>query len=182
MNCLLLLLGAPLQHGRADERVAEEVAAQRRAGPGELLVQHDLLQEGQPLAPVLGRPAGADPAAREELGGPLVVERLALVGRHGEPRFAPALGKVVLQPCGDLGPELLGFGRVGEVHARHGTRPVLGTATTTPRRRLSTRSPPQAGRQVGCSAASSVADRTRSGPVRGDGEGGVCHEEGRTPQ
>ena len=52
---LLLLLGAPLQDGRADEGVTEEVAPQRGAGPGELLVQHDLLEQGEPLAAVLGR-------------------------------------------------------------------------------------------------------------------------------
>ena len=52
---LLLLLGAPLQDRRADQGVAEEVGAQRRAGPGELLVEHDLLQQAQALAAVLGR-------------------------------------------------------------------------------------------------------------------------------
>ena len=51
----LLLLGAPLQDGRPDEGVAEEVAPQRRAGAGELLVEHDLLEEGEALAAVLGR-------------------------------------------------------------------------------------------------------------------------------
>ncbi len=64
---LLLLLGAPLQDGRADQRVAEEVGAQRGARPGELLVEHHLLQQAQPLSAVLGGPAGADPPAGEEL-------------------------------------------------------------------------------------------------------------------
>ena len=68
---LLLLLGPPLQEGGADQRVAEEVGPQRGPGPGELLVQHDLLEEGQPLAAVLGGPAGADPPAGEQRGRPL---------------------------------------------------------------------------------------------------------------
>ena len=67
---LLLLLGPPLQDRRADERVAEEVGPHRRAGPGELLVQHHVLHDRQALAAVLGRPRGADPAALEELVGP----------------------------------------------------------------------------------------------------------------
>ena len=75
MNCFLLLLGAPLQDRRAHQGVAEEVGPQRRPDPGELLVQHDLLEEGQALAAVLGGPAGADPTAGEELGRPLLVER-----------------------------------------------------------------------------------------------------------
>ena len=61
---LLLLLGAPLQDGRADQGVAEEVGPQGRLGPGELLVQHDGLHEGEALAAVLGGPRRADPAAR----------------------------------------------------------------------------------------------------------------------
>ena len=44
---LLLLLGAPLQDRRPDERVAEEVGPQRRLGPGELLGQHDVLHGGR---------------------------------------------------------------------------------------------------------------------------------------
>ena len=54
---LLLLLGPPLQDGRAHQGVAEEVGPQRRTGPGELLVEHDRLHGGQALAPVLGGPA-----------------------------------------------------------------------------------------------------------------------------
>ena len=70
MNSLLLLFGAPLEDRRADEGVAEEVGAHRRAGLGELLVQDHLLQERQALAAVLDGPARADPATGEELLGP----------------------------------------------------------------------------------------------------------------
>ena len=66
----LLFLGAPLQDRRTDQRVAEEVGAHRRAGLGELLVEDHLLEQRQTLAAVLGGPAGADPAAGEELLGP----------------------------------------------------------------------------------------------------------------
>ena len=64
-DLFLLLFGSPLQERRSHQGVAEEVAAQRRPGPGELLVQHHLLEQRQPLASVLGRPAGADPSAGE---------------------------------------------------------------------------------------------------------------------
>ncbi len=64
---LLLLLGAPLEDRRADQRVAEEVAAHRRSGRSELLVQDDRLHRREALAAVLGRPRGTDPAAFEEL-------------------------------------------------------------------------------------------------------------------
>ena len=121
---LLLLLRAPLQERRADQGVAEEVGAQRCADAGELLVEHDLLQQAQALAAVFGGPAGADPPAAVELGRPLLVEGLALLGGHGEAGAAPALGQVLLEPSRDLSPELLGFGWVGQVHERHGTRPI----------------------------------------------------------
>ncbi len=113
---LLLFLGPPLQKGGADQRVAEEVGPQRRPGPGELLVQHDLLEEGQPLAAVFGGPAGADPPSGEEFRRPFLVEGGALGRRHREPRTAPALWQVLGEPGPDHAAELLGFGRVGQVH------------------------------------------------------------------
>ena len=70
----LLLLGAPLEDRRTDQRVAEEVGAHRRVGLGELLVEHDLFEQRQALAAVLDGPAGADPPAGEELLGPGLVE------------------------------------------------------------------------------------------------------------
>src|SRR6185312_13243037 len=53
---LLLLLGPPLQDGRADESVAEEVGAQWSLQPGELLGEDDALHRRQALAAVLLRP------------------------------------------------------------------------------------------------------------------------------
>ena len=79
---LLLLLGPPLQDRRADEGVAEEVAAHRGADPGELLVEHHVLHGRQALAAVLLRPRRADPPALEELLVPLLGERGLLLGRH----------------------------------------------------------------------------------------------------
>ena len=67
---LLLLLGPPLQDGRTDERVTEEVAAHRRLRVRELLGQHDALHRREALAAVLGRPGRADPATFEQLLGP----------------------------------------------------------------------------------------------------------------
>ena len=107
---LLLLLGAPLQDRRADERVAEEVGPQRCAGPGELLVQHHALHGREALAAVLLRPRGADPAAVEELLRPLLVELAPLLGRHLEARRRTSL-------------------RAGSPRAR------LGSRRGTPRRR-----------------------------------------------
>ncbi len=53
---LLLLLGAPLEDRRSDERVTEEISAHRRAGTRELLVQHDVVHDREALASVLLRP------------------------------------------------------------------------------------------------------------------------------
>ena len=76
---LLLLLGPPLQDGRSDQGVAEEVGSHGGAGPGELLVEHHVLQGREALAAVLLRPGRADPAAVVELLHPLLVELLAIV-------------------------------------------------------------------------------------------------------
>ena len=113
---LLLLLGAPLQDGGADEGVAEEVATHRGAGPGELLGEDHALHGGEALAAVLRGPGGADPTALEELGGPVVEPGPPLLVGHLEALVEPTVGQVVLQPAPDLDAELLGFGRVGEVH------------------------------------------------------------------
>ena len=43
--------------------------------------EHDLLEQGEALAAVLGGPAGADPAALEERLGPALVELAALARR-----------------------------------------------------------------------------------------------------
>ena len=50
-----------------DQGVAEEVGPHGRVGPGELLVEHDLLDERQALAAVLLGPRGADPPALVEI-------------------------------------------------------------------------------------------------------------------
>ena len=124
----LLLLGSPLQDGGSDERVPEEVGPQWRLCPGELLVQHDLLEQGQTPAPVLGGPAGADPAAVPQLLDPLLVELLPLFLAHGETGCPPALRQVVLEPCRDDGAELLGFDRVREIHVPN--VPTTGSSGT----------------------------------------------------
>ena len=116
---LLLLLGAPLQQRWPDERVAEEVGAQRRPCTRELLVEDYLLQEREAFASVLRRPAGADPAAAEELRRPLLVELLALLRRHGEVGITPRLGQVLRQPSLDHDAEFLRLRRVRQVHRRH---------------------------------------------------------------
>ena len=135
---LLLLLGAVLQDGRADERVAEEVGAQRRLGPGELLGQDDVLHGRQALAAVLLGPRGADPAAVVELRRPLLVERLLLLGRQLEALVEPAVGEVLLEPGPDLGAELLGLGRVASDPCRHLDPPVkIAVESVAPAREAS---------------------------------------------
>src|SRR5262249_52559451 len=62
-----------------------------------------------------------------ELGGPLLVEGLALLDAHGESRLTPPLRQIVLQPAGDHDPELLCVGGIREVHAGHGTREPAGS-------------------------------------------------------
>ena len=116
---LLLLLGAPLQDGRTDEGVAEEVSPQRGLGPGELLGEHDALHQRQALAAVLLGPGGADPASLVEAGRPGLVERRPLVGAHLEAVVEPPIGQVLLEPGSDLDPELLGLGRIRQVHGCH---------------------------------------------------------------
>ena len=83
---------------------------------GELLVEDDVLDDRQALAAVLRRPGGADPAALEELVRPGLVERGALVGGHREALVEPAVRQVLLQPRPDLLAELLGLGRIGQIH------------------------------------------------------------------
>ena len=166
---LLLFLRAPLQDRRANEGVAEEVGAQRRTDASELLVEHDLLQQAQALAAVFGGPTGADPPAPVELRRPLLVEGLALLGCHGESGAAPALGEVLLEPSGDLSPELLGFGRVGQVHG--GTVPAPLTSV----RAVTDRMP-----SVPPSKLPSAMLRG-SLPHRDNGEGGVAMSRGEPP-
>ena len=119
---LLLLLGGPLEDGRSDQRVAEEVGPQRCLGPGELLVEDHRLHEAEPFAAVFLGPRGADPAPLEELGRPVGQERLALLLGHREPGRAPALRQVVGQPLADLSAERLGLNGVVQVHAGENTR------------------------------------------------------------
>ena len=125
----LLLLGSPLQQRRADQGVAEEVAPHGSACASELLGEDDPLHGAETLAAVLGRPGGADPPTREQLGGPLGVELAALLVGHLEAGFEPPGGEVLLEPSPDLGPELLGVGGIREVHG-------LSLPPSTPPRRI----------------------------------------------
>ena len=93
--------------------------ADRRLRPSELLGEHDPLHRRQSLAAVLLRPRRADPAALEQPLGPLDVEVRPLLVGHLEPVVEPACGQVFLEPRPDLGAELLGFGRVRQVHGHH---------------------------------------------------------------
>ena len=104
---------------RADERVAEEVGAHRRAGACELLVQHDVVHDREALAAVLLRPGRADPPALVELVHPLLVEALSLVALQLEALVEPTVGEVLLQPGADLLAERFGLGRIGQIHDRH---------------------------------------------------------------
>ena len=126
---LLLLLGPPLQDRRPDERVAEEVGAHRRLGPGELLGEHDALHRRQALAAVLLGPRGADPPAAVQLLRPLGVEPRPLLVGHLEALVEPAGRQVVLQPGPDLLAERLGLGGVGQVHGHMLTRPSARIST-----------------------------------------------------
>src|ERR1019366_9693938 len=82
-----LLIGAPLEDRRAHQRVAKEVGAHGRVGPGELFVQDNLLHERESLAAVRDGPASADPPTREELLSPGLVEAQALFATHRKARF-----------------------------------------------------------------------------------------------
>ena len=122
---LLLLLGPPLQDRRSDQCVAEEVGTQGRLHPSELLGEDHPLHRRQPLAAVLDRPRGADPAAVEELLRPVVGERGPLVVGHLEAGLEPPVGQVLLQPRPDLDAELLGVGGIVQIHdfiLTHGSR------------------------------------------------------------
>ena len=94
---LLLLLGAPLQDGRADQGVAEEVGPQWRARPrANSSLSTTCCEQLEPLAAVLGRPAGADPAPCVELVRPLLVEGLALLGVMEKPGSPQPSGRFSL--------------------------------------------------------------------------------------
>ena len=90
----LLFFGAPLQQRRADERVAEEVAAHRRTSTREFFGEHDTFKSGEPFAAVLLRPSCTDPTSGEQLARPLVIESLALVIRHLETLVEPTFRQV----------------------------------------------------------------------------------------
>ena len=128
MNCLLLLLGAPLQDRRADERVAEEVGPQRCPGPGELLVQHDLLAAGSgPCRRTRSASWRRSSPRRTAWPSTRSLNALRSSGVIEKPGVPQPCGQVVLEPAGDLGPEVLGFRRVGQVHG--------GTVPASPGRR-----------------------------------------------
>ena len=77
----------------------------------------------RPLPPYSLGPGGADPAALEQLPGPVLVELHLGLGVHLEAGLEPPLGQVLVEPLADLEAEGLGFGGIGQIHA-----PIL-TAT-----------------------------------------------------
>ncbi len=176
MNCFFCSSVPHCRMRRSHQGVAEEVPAQRRPDPGELLVQHHLLEQRQTLAAVLDGPAGADPTAGEELGRPLVVERGPLLGGHGEFRRAPAVGQILLEPCADDAAELFCLWGVRQVH---------DTARYPPWRsvRKTAGSPTDGTTRGGTGAVQCVARSERCAAPRRRTSGRRCgHAKGRTSQ
>jgi hypothetical protein len=115
----LLLVGAEHHEGRAEHVDAEAVVlpAGGHRGLGELLVEHDPLDDREPAAAVLHRPRRRHEAVLAEQLAPLGSPRVPLLRR--EPAHPlPVGGQVLGQEGLDLLPVGLGFGGVGRVHAR----------------------------------------------------------------
>ena len=115
-------------------RVSPKKSARMGAiGPGELLVEHDLLDQRQALAPVLLGPRGADPSALAAASGPIGVERLALGAASGGTRARTTRREGC--PRASPGPRCakrLGLGRVGQVHRRSTVAAAPGRRAKAP--------------------------------------------------
>ena len=86
----LLLVGAELDDGRPEQPLTDDPDPARPLRPGVLLVEDDLLAEGQPPPAVLARPADADPAGGAERPLPRhAARRRARARRRGRPALGP---------------------------------------------------------------------------------------------
>ena len=113
----LLLFRAHREQRVADHLHAEVVGVPsgRRAGLGEFLDEHDLLELAQTAPAVLSRPGHADQPVLVQQRTPSVSERLHLIGRQrADP--GPARRQRSGQEGAYLAAERLGLGRVGQVH------------------------------------------------------------------
>ena len=122
----LLLLGARDDQGRSDHVDRHHVVgpAGRRAGSGELLVQHDPLDGRQARAAVVGGPGRCDQPVLAEQPPPADDEVGPL--RSGQSAEAGPVRREVLAEEGpNLGAVRLGLGRVGDLH---GCGPPSGAA------------------------------------------------------
>jgi hypothetical protein len=117
----LLLGGAVVDQGRAEQALAHDVDPAGRCGPGVLLVEDDLLGHGGPAASVLDRPTEAGPAAPRQhfLPPPAHLEAEGLVARTAP---APQLGEFAHQVLPQEGADLLAeghiLGAVAQIHRR----------------------------------------------------------------
>ena len=126
---LLLLVGAEGHQRRAEQLLAEVVDPHRRVGPGVLLVEDHLLDQAQPAAAVLLRPADAGPAVLGQQpvpGEPLVVRLVVAPGTAEAAQRGPLAGQVLLEPGPHLGAERLVLVGVGQVHGWYPTKQLLG--------------------------------------------------------
>ena len=117
----LLLGGAVLDDGRADEALPEDADPARGLGLHVLLVEDDLVGDGRPPAPVLDRPADAGPPVGGQHLLPLEagLEPEGLVARPAPAAEGGELADHVgLQPGADLVAEGLVLGSVSKVHGR----------------------------------------------------------------
>ena len=113
----LLLVRAHREQRVADHLHAEVVGVPsgRRAGLGEFLDEHDLLELAQTAPAVLSRPGHADQPVLMQQRTPSVSERTHLIGRQrADP--GPARRQRSGQEGAHLAAERLGLGRVGQVH------------------------------------------------------------------
>src|SRR5580704_17238265 len=113
----LLLVRAPVDEGRAEQRNAEAGERNGSAGTFEFLLVDDALEQGCAAAAVFPRPAKPDPAALVELAMPSDARVPLVVGFIGQ-RLSGGGGvlAVFFQPGAKFGSKRLVFGAVVEVH------------------------------------------------------------------
>src|SRR5690606_25395117 len=93
---------------RTDQPLADMAEAAGTAGAGILLLEDDLLGDGEPAPAMRFRPAGAGPAARGELALPFLAqvrEGFAVAGMAAVLQDGEAAGEMRRHPGGDLGAE-----------------------------------------------------------------------------
>ena len=176
MNCALLLLGAPLQQGRPDKCVAEEVTAQRRPARANSSLSTTCSMRVRPLPPYsAGQLAQIHPPAKSfSVHSSLKAVRASgVMVKSGSPQ--PSGRFSFSQRAISTRKSSASVGYARSISSRYPPRPGPGERRPLPSRAGSHRTRP------GKMALAPGADQPTDAPERGDGEGGVAMSRGEPP-